>query len=37
MLLKLLVAIERFEAVISKATPSELTREFVMCASFVFK
>ena len=31
----MLVAIARFEVVNSKATPSELTRGFAMCASFL--
>ena len=31
----MLVAIERFEVVNLKATPSELRRGFVMCASFL--
>ena len=35
MLLKILVAIERFEFVDSKTTPSELARGFAMCASFL--
>ena len=35
MLLKIVVAMERFEVLNARSTPSELTRGFLMCAFFL--